>query len=134
MSEPPAVIVHAVSAAENPTPLTATVAPTPPNVGFRVIEGLTTTVNAVDAASPPEPVTVIVYVPAETAPTTKLPLGWPLPGVTKLQVGVVTIGPPLIVHVVSVVSNEVPLTVTVIPVRPAFGVKTIPGVETVKVV
>ena len=60
MSEPPPVIVQAVSAAENPTPLTAIVAPTPPNVGFRVIEGLTTTVNAADAASPPEPVTVIV--------------------------------------------------------------------------
>ena len=48
--------------------------------------------------------------------------------------GAVTIGPPLIVHVVSVVSNEVPVTVTVIPVRPAFGVNVIPGVEIVNVV
>ena len=71
--------------------------------------------------------------PAETPPTEKLPLGWPLPGDTKVHAGATTIGPPLIVHVVSVVANNLPVTLTVIPVLPAFGVNVIAGAGTVKV-
>ena len=71
--------------------------------------------------------------PAGTPPTEKLPDGLPPPGVTIVHAGATTIGPPEIVHVVSTVSKKLPVTVTVIPVTPALGVRTIFGAATVNV-
>jgi hypothetical protein len=53
-------IVHAVSLDMNPLPLKVTTVPTPPEPGFRIIDG-PVTVNGYVATSPPGlPVTVIV--------------------------------------------------------------------------
>ena len=88
------------------------------------------TVNVACAASPVEPVTVTVYVPGGTPPTKNVPLGAPLPGTTKVQVGAEMSRPPVIVQVVSAAENPTPVTVTCVPGGPLFGVRVIEGLDT----
>jgi hypothetical protein len=63
-----------VSLGENPVPDTRTVDPTVAEVGLSVIDRVTeaaVTVNVVEAESPVDPVTTIVYTPTATLATTK---------------------------------------------------------------
>jgi hypothetical protein len=110
----------------NPPPLTVMAVPIGAALGDNVMKG-PRTVRVAEAASPVLPVTVTVYVPGETAPIVKLPLGAPLPGVTKEQVTGTTAGPPLIVHDVSAAENPTPSTTMVAPSGPELGIRVIVG-------
>jgi hypothetical protein len=122
------------SAVLKPPPLTVIVVPTGAAFGDNVMNG-PTTVRLAEPASPVLPVTVTVYVPGETVPMKKLPVGAPLPGVTKVQVGVLMSNAgPLIVHVVSAAENPAPLITIAAPTGPELGTRVIVGWDmTVKV-
>ena len=130
-------VLHGLAASPvlKPLPVTETVVPTGPLFGDNVMNG-PMTVMVVEAASPVLPVRVTVYVPGETEPIVKLPVGAPLPGVTKLQVGAVTRDSgPLSVHIiVSATENPAPSTTMVAPTGAEPGIRVIVGCDmTVKV-
>jgi hypothetical protein len=122
---PPPIGKHEpVSVVEKPLPVTVTVIPVTPELGVSTILG-PVTVNVACAESPVEPVTVTVYVPGDTPPTKKLPLGVPLPAVI-VHVGVVTrVLGPIVQGPVSPNENPVPVTVTVDPSPPDVGERVI---------
>jgi hypothetical protein len=126
-------IVHEVSLAANPLPLTVTTVPSGPELGVREIEG-PVTVNVAEPESPSGvPLTVIVYGPAATLPTVKLVPALIAPPVIPHAVGEMTTPPvPEIVHAVSLTPNPVPVTVTTVPSGPELGVRAILGPVTVK--
>ena len=126
----PPVILHVVSSVEKPLPVTVSVIPVTPEVGDSRIFG-PATVNVAWAESPVEPVTVTVYVPGDTPPTKKLPLGAPLPEVI-VHVGVMArvLGP--ILQKVSPNEKPVPVTVTADPTAPVVGERVILAVDVVE--
>lgn len=102
-------IAQLVSAGSNPVPKTITMVPGCPEVGFRVIAGVT---KKLDALRSPvgEPVTFKGCTPRVAVDNT-----WNFPVMTPAEivhVGEVTTALPVIVQLVSLVLNPVPLTVT----------------------
>jgi hypothetical protein len=126
--------LHVASATLKPLPVIEILVLTGPELGDKVMDG-PRTVRVAEAESPVLPVTVTVYVPGETVPIVKLPLGAPLPGVMILHPTDTTAGEPPIVHIaLSAAENPAPLTTIVAPTGPELGIRVNVGCDmTVKV-
>ena len=103
-----------VSLVENPEPDTMTLDPTRPDTGLSIIDigrDDPPTVNATEAVSPVDPVTVTVKEPAPTLATTNEPLKVP-PEIVHVEVPTTL---PVKVQPVSLVENPEPDTMTLDP-------------------
>jgi hypothetical protein len=118
-----------------PAPVTVTVVPTGPEVGFRVIDGVTVkvvTVKIAEAVFALASVAVTVLAPAEEAGTTNVAEKAPVADVVTVTGTVVCVAPLNFIVMVEVEAKPAPVTVTVVPTGPEVGFRVIDGV-TVKV-
>jgi len=116
---------HEVSVGLKPDPEIDTVAPSLPAIGVSVILGENgLTVNTAEAESPPEPVTVIVYVPV-VAVEEAVNEALTLPLVTVQEGLVINAGLPVGVLVTpqaeSLLKKPPPVITTVVPPGPEAG-------------
>jgi sRNA-binding carbon storage regulator CsrA len=114
-----------------PAPVTVTVAPTRPEVGDRVIDGVTT--NVADAVFELASVAVTVLAPAVEEGTTKVAVKAPKADVVTVAGMVVTVAPLNFIVIVEEEARPAPVTVTVVPTGPEVGLRVIDEVM-VKVV
>jgi hypothetical protein len=123
------LIVQAASVREKSEPVTVTVVPAGPEVGFSTIAGGSTVKVVLAASAPGLPVTVIVYVPGAAAPTVNVtPALIVLAVIAHVAGGIPMIVPvPVTTHDVSVPENPVPLIVTTVPSTPELGARLMVG-------
>lgn len=108
-----------VEVGAKPAPVTVTVAPTRPEVGDRVIDGVT--VNVADALFELASVAVTVLLPAVDEGTTKWAVKAPKAFVVTVGGRVVTITPLNAIVITELGARPAPVTFTEVPTGPEVG-------------